>query len=708
MRQLDPHYNSGATQMNIFERTMRWAQITFTEDDPLHIDLDFWFDYFDRIHADGVVFSTGGYIAYHATNIPFQYSSRHLYGRDLFGESVERARQRDMAVIARTDPHAMHQDAFNAHPEWAHILEDGTPWAHWSMPGVWVTCALGPFNFEFMNDVNKEIMAKYGVDAIFGNRWTGNGVCYCASCQANFKEATGLDIPRGVPRSNPPMRVYANWREQRLFDLWKVWDDAIRSINPDGHYIPNSGGGALSQLNMAETGRRARILFADRQARSGVMAPWASGKNAKEFRATMDDKPIGGIFSVGVEEPHRWKDSSQHDPELRVWVADLIANGMRPWFTKFCAQLHDDRWLPVVESIYRWHHEIEDYQREQKPLAQVGLVYSQQTARTYGGDDPHATVEDHIRGFYHALIEARIPFEMVHDERLELARLEPFKTLILPNIAALSDAQCAVIREFVKNGGGLIATFHSSLFDENGEKRANFGLADLFGADYGGATEGPMKNSYLNLEGSPGDRHPLLRGMDRVRRIINGINRVVANPQNFTINPPLTLVPAYPDLPMEEVYPREPHTDIPGVFLSDAHRGRVVYFPWDIDRTFWEILNVDHGTLLANAVRWATAEPALVEVEGPGVLDVTVWRQPLSMTVHLVNLTNPMLMKGPIRELIPVGEQIVHLRLPQGDRVRAVQLLKADLIPQYDVEGSLLTVRVPMVLDHEIVAISLA
>jgi len=35
------------------------------------------------------------------------------------------------------------------------------------------------------------------------------------------------------------------------------------------------------------------------------------------------------------------------------------------------------------------------------------------------------------------------------------------------------------------------------------------------------------------------------------------------------------------------------------------------------------------------------------------------------MTVHLVNLTNPMMMKGPIRELYAIGPQQVTVRLPE-------------------------------------------
>ena len=85
-----------------------------------------------------------------------------------------------------------------------------------------------------------------------------------------------------------------------------------------------------------------------------------------------------------------------------------------------------------------------------------------------------------------------------------------------------------------------------------------------------------------------------------------------------------------------------------------------------------------------NAIRWATNEAPPVEVEGPGLLDVTVWRQRDSMTVHLVNLTNPMMMKGPLREIIPVGPERVRIRLPPGSAPRRVQLLTARTTPRVE------------------------
>jgi hypothetical protein len=684
---------------------MRWAQLTLVEDDPPKLDVDFWLDYFRRTHADGACLSAGGCVAYYPTEVPFHHRCAWLGDRDVFGELVAGCRKLGMVVVARTDPHATYDDVQAAHPDWIAVDRDGRPRRHWASPEMWVTCGLGPYNFEFMTEVKREIVARYRVDGLFINRWEGSGMCHCEHCRTGFRAATGKELPRDA--GDPAQREYRAWREERLFALWRLWETEARKINPECCVIPNTGGGATSRLDMKTIGDRAAMLVADRQARHGLMAPWAIGMNAKEYRAALGPKPVVGLFSVGVEEAYRWKDSVQSADEIRLWVADLVANGMRPWYTKFAGTLHDRRWLAPVEEIFTWCHGKERYLRNERPLARVGLVYSQQTAWLAGGERVRERVEDPILGWYQALVESRIPFEMVHDRKLDEGSLAPLRTLVLPNVEALSDVQCAQLAAFVSRGGGLVATSETSLRDERGAERSDFGLAGLFGVSFAGRRPGPVRNSYLRLEHESAAGHPLLKGLEDAPRVIHGAWQLEVRARQPFPNPPVTLIPSYPDLPMEKVYVRQPRTVVPQVFLREAGGGRVGYFPWDVDRTFWEVLAVDHLKLMRNAVLWATNEEPPVSVAGPGVLDVTVWRQRESMTVHLVNLTNPMMMKGPVRELLPVGEQQVRVRVPDGLRAKQVRLLVAGTAPTFRQSGEWLEATVPSVRAHEVVAVDL-
>ncbi|HUX94578.1 MAG TPA: alpha-amylase family protein [Bacteroidales bacterium] len=683
-----------------FNRPMRWAQLTLVENDPGHFDPDFWLSYFKRIHADGATLSAGGVVAYYPTEVPLHHRSKWLDNSDPLGYLLNGCRKMNMSLITRTDPHATWQNVYEAHPDWIAVTSDGDKRRHWSNPELWVTCALGPYNFEFMTLVHKEIMERYEPDGIFSNRWAGHGICYCEHCVKNFKKYSGMELPRSSNKSDVAFFKYTEWSTGRLKELWLLWDNVIRKQRSSSRFIPNGF------PDKVITGQLSDIVFTDHQARSGYSMPWSNGKVAKELRASIGMKPLGGIFSVGIADQNRWSDSVQSEAETRIWVAEGTANGMRPWFTKFSGVLYDKRWLETVAKIYQKHFTNEKYLRNTAPVARVGMVFSEQS-RIQGGKLWQQRSEDHSSGMYHALIEARIPFEMVNDRLLDKEHLKPFRLLILPNIATLSDKQCNQLKEFAEGGGNILATFETSLYDEEGIRRSDFGLADLFGLSYDDGVEGPMKNSYLKLKRDPDTNkyHPVLNGLEDAYRIINTIYRVKVKPIS-DFPSPVTLIPTYPDLPMEHVYPRNEDTDIREVYLQERGKSRIVYFPGDLDRTFWQIFCKDHGRLLTNAVLWALNEDPLVEVKGPGVLDVTVWRQEQSMTVHLVNLTNPMMMKGPFRELIPVSADVT-VNIPDGLKPRSVHLLISGSQPPLNVKDGKLLVSVPDITDHEIIGIDL-
>src|SRR6201994_11191 len=238
-----------------FDRPMRWAQINMTEDDPARMDVPFWLDYFKRIHADGACLSAGGVVAFYPTDIQFHHRSHWLPGHETFLSGlIDGCRKQGMVVLARTDPHATYQDAYEAHPEWIAVDAEGNKRAHPDYPDMWLTCALGPYNFDFMTEVTREIVSRYRVGGVFSNRWTGSGICYCDSCKRLFFDAYHEQIPKARDPRNRAYRDYLCWEQQRLFELWSVWDKAIGQARPGARYIANSGGGATSGLDMKRVG----------------------------------------------------------------------------------------------------------------------------------------------------------------------------------------------------------------------------------------------------------------------------------------------------------------------------------------------------------------------------------------------------------------------------------------------------------------------
>ena len=72
-----------------------------------------------------------------------------------------------------------------------------------------------------------------------------------------------------------------------------------------------------------------------------------------------------------------------------------------------------------------------------------------------------------------------------------------------------------------------------------------------------------------------------------------------------------------------------------------------------------------------------------------------------------MNLSNPMMMKGPLREFLPTPPQEVTVRLPAGAKSKKVQLLASGATPRVREANGAITLTIPSIVDHEVIAIDL-
>jgi hypothetical protein len=386
----------------------------------------------------------------------------------------------------------------------------------------------------------------------------------------------------------------------------------------------------------------------------------------------------------------------------------------------------------TAEPLYRWHKANEEYLIHRRPVATVGVVWSQQNTDFHGRDDAEALVELPWRGMMQALVRARIPYLPVHADDIERDAAQ-FSLLVLPNLAAMSDAQVAAVRRFVDRGGGLVATGQSSLFNEWGDPRPDFALGDLFGAHAAQPRRADSEDtrrkwaadtfhSYLRLApelrarmdgphagGEPpvsAERHPVLRGFEETDILPFG-GMLEALKVDGGAQVVMTFVPPFPIYPPETAWMREPKTDIPGLILNTTVRGgRIAFLPADLDRRFGRDNLPDHGNLLANLVRWAARDNLPLAVEGPGLIDCHLYRQPGRVILHLVNLTSAGTWRQPVHEFIPVGPLRVRIKLPEDVRGKSLRLLVSGRKRSVAVAKGWGRFELDSLLDHEVAVLS--
>jgi hypothetical protein len=720
-----------------YRRALRWGQTNITEIDPTRYDVAWWRAYWKRTAVQGVVINAGGIVAYYPTSVPLHRRAEFLGDRDLFGELSRAAHDDGLAVFARMDSSSAHEDLFQAHGNWFARDSGGRPYRN---RDLYVSCVNSPYYEEHIPAILREIAGRYHPEGFTDNSWSGlgrNSICYCENCARKCREHGGHALPRTRDWNSAVYRKWIEWNYARRLEIWDTSNQITRAAGgPDCLWVGMNGGSVSGQAQQfrdcKEIFRRAEIVMLDDQRRTNESGFQRNGDVGKLVHGLLGwDKVLPESMALYQTTSPTFRLTSKPAPEARLWMIEGFAGGIQPWWHHVGAYLEDRRAFATAGPLMQWHRAQEQFLVDRLPVATVGVVWSQRNTDYFGRDDAELIVDLPARGVMQALMRARIPYLQVHADHLERDAAQ-FRLLILPNLGAMSDDQVENVRRFVARGGGLVATGQSSLGDEWGDPRSDFALAGLFGAHlpakHGARDESVRRrwatqteHSYLRLApalgagvdgphmaGEPpatGRRHPALRGFNETDILPFGgtLEALTVDPSAQVL---ATFIPPFPAFPPEKSFMREAKTDIPALIVNEQPgRGRVAYLPADLDRRYANENLPDHADLIADLVRWAAQDDIPVRVEGPGLIDCHLYRQPGRAILHLVNLTNAGAWRAPVEELIPVGPLRVGVKLLDGVRGGSLQLLASSDRPAVDIRDGWSHFELKSILDHEVVVI---
>ena len=720
-----------------YRQRKRWGQTNLTEIDPIRYDNTWWRSHWKRTNVQGVIVNAGGIVAYYPSADPLHHRAEHLGDRDLFGEIVAEAREDGLSVVARMDSNRADEKFYIEHPDWFTVDESGRPYR---AGDLFIACVNSPYYETFIPNVLKEVIERYQPDGFADNSWSGlqrDRICYCVHCRATFRDHADAELPRAHDWDDPVYRAWIRWNYDRRIEIWDI-NNRTTKTHGGKHclWIGMNAGDLIAQRNHFRDYRaiaeRTELVFLDSQYRHPGMGFQRNGEAGMLLHGILGwDKLIPESMAMyGAGQPS-FRLASKSPADARLWALEGFAGTIQPWWHHIGAYHEDRRQYTTAEPLFTWHAEHEQYMTDRVPVASVGVVWSQENVDYYGRNNPVDQFRTPWNGMTDALIRARIPYLPVHADHIERdCREHGLKTLVLPNVGSLSNCQCQAIRQFVASGGGIVATGETSLFDEQGRKRKDFGLADVFGVHATGAHHGAStdereawdewgQHTYLRLSPErrrwvygpqvgtePDDdspRHAAVAGFDETDTIPFGGRVEVVRPANGA-QTPITFIPPFPIYPPETAWMRNPTSRVPALVLNESdQQGRVAYLAADLDRTFGRSRLPDHARLLTNLVRWSAKDDIAIEVDGPGFLDCRMYRQGDRSILHIVNLTGFETGHAPAYEHFPMGPITVHVAMSEKAAL-ARQLVSGESQRVKASDGKI-QITVGSIVDHEVIVI---
>ena len=499
---------------------------------------------------------------------------------------------------------------------------------------------------EHLADFHDEIM-DLGFDGMWFDGFAATGMpgmdisCVCDACSEHFKKDSGENLPQKINWNDKPFLKWIDWRGNQMIEAAQYLNTRVKNRFPDAvvhfntHSFPKPGisyqrGIPLQQMpfgasqhsglgptnGIQQNPIQSKIAHAQNRKHSDIWQPFFSAREQ--------------VFAHHIPP-------SQTNMMLHSMLA--VAHGIYPWGGG------PDNHIYIMKDVnYQTQKRLPVFGGED--VDYIGLIVSDRTKDFYGHRTNIENATDKYRhnilGIDSMLSQHHLLNNIVFDKDIDTADLNNYKVLILGNTTCISSAGITALKNWVHNGGTLIATYETSLYDEWGERLDDFSLADLFGIKYvESIIEKPMQGDPFlpenlnniairslelkNPDLNNGQKNAIFYGSFTKFNIINEDVKIIA------FKPTETMSHNEGGFSKVSIGDEEPR-----IIERNYGKGKVIYFATDIGLAYFDWPEKNTRTVFSNIITSSVIPP--IVIDAPTTTITTAKIKNNKLIVHLVNL----------------------------------------------------------------------
>ncbi len=648
-----------------YHKPMRILQTVLRQVDAADYNVDSLVNYMQTVHANTLVVNGGGVVDFFQNTLPMANINPYIGKRDLLADITEGCHKAGIKVIARVDFRGVHRERYDQHPDWFARNEKGEPIIlDYTTPELYAPCYNGHYRNEHAVEFIEQLMQKYKIDGIWHNAVNFHNVCYCDRCKDDFHKTAGREIP--VKGSSPEeWGEYYQWNSGVAARQLGLMRSTVKKYGNDKTYaaevfdmyrIEQQKETGISLYSAAEYFDFFVIVafLADNSTEveyKDIYYPAAIVK----FLKSLEPGKAPVILFGGNGTEHRYIYEPPLDSRLWLWEAAAAGGGFWNCYFNgsYPANAPDSRNAYVASDMYKYLLDNELLIQHLQPVTDIGVMYSKTSGEQLGDEDFSGS----MRGVQRLLAENHYQYGFISDKLLTEEKLREFKVLLMPDISALSEEHVKIISEWVKKGGKLISSFQTSLFNEKGIARKDFGLGEVMGVSY----LNQIVNTGIDCYQIIVTRNDLVKGMEKTELLHNGGRTIMTKALNGA-KIITGYLPKINNQPPEYAYPESWDPQYPVMVNNHFGKGESIYFANEIEKLNYTVGHPDYDQLLRNSMTHLLGNDPVLNTNAPASVHVYLNKSSSDPKIYQLSLVNTSSSsQRPFRDLIPVNNLTVEL-----------------------------------------------